>query len=406
MTVLVPWYTRQYSYTCAAPWKLPSVLMKPPNVAACLAGEPRSLATPVVAQSYRTHVLRALSKAGHRLDTFVSLAGRRDEALELRIMEAYKPAAPVLWTADNHLWSGTVGCRLALQLDEYGRAPMAQWVGIRGCYRLIEAAEARRALSYAWLLRLRTDMVLLSDISLPDATQPHAYVPAGGMSADFRFACMNDHLFVCPRRLCAPYFTLLDLFANASCAAPAKGHPLEEKGRLRAPPARLSTQWFVFRLYGGGRDDSCAVCAAAQQPHCSRRAAAALGERCCGTLRELPLHYAIARCGKPLECTKRLRWTWRKELEAPGGALNSSEHREARDGAWHRCTGLLSRSGRVDCDVGVTPPPPPPPMVTAAPMAASGSQLRRVPAVVLLNSTPTRWPQNAMRTHDYLPSST
>ena len=339
--------------------------MKPPNVAACLAGEPRSLATPVVAASFRTHVLRALSKAGHRLDTFVSLAGRRDEALELRIMEAYKPAAPLLWTADNHLWSGTVGCRLALQLDEYGRAPMAQWVGIRGCYRLIEAAEARRASSYAWLLRLRTDMVLLSDISLPDATQPHAYVPAGGMSADFRFACMNDHLFVCPRRLCAPYFTLLDLFANASCAAPAKGHPLEEKGRLRAPPARLSTQWFVFRLYGGGRDDSCAVCAAAQQPHCSRRAAAALGERCCGTLRELPLHYAIARCGKPLECTKRLRWTWRKELEAPGGALNSSEHREARDGAWHRCTGLLSRSGRVDCDVGVTPPPPPPPMVTA-----------------------------------------
>lgn len=350
--------------------------MRSTDVAACLAGEPRSLATHVVAESYRAHVQDVLSKAGHRLDTFVSLAGRRDEALERAIVEAYSPVEPLLWTATDFLWNGSaVRCRLALQLDDYGRAPMAQWVGIRGCFRLIEAAEARRATEYAWLLRLRTDMVLLSDIWLPpDAPTPahahaHAYVPAGGMSADYRFACMNDHLFACPRRLCAPYFTLLDVFANESCAAPAAGHPLEHGGRLRAPPARLSTQWYMFRLYGGGRELLDNVGAPAgpaggagisprEQPHCSRRSASTLGEHCCGELRELPLHYAIARCGKALECTKRLRWTWRKELEGPGGALNASAHREARDEAWRRCRGLIGRPGRVDCgNIGATPRP-------------------------------------------------
>lgn len=151
-------------------------------------------------------------------------------------------------------------------------------------------------------------MVLLDNVTIPVA-DGHVYVPAGGMSPDWRNACMNDHFFLCPRHLCPPYFKLLELFDHDECLAPVSLHLANNT--LPAPPtSSLSQQWYFYLAYGG------------QWPHCQKYKKPA---QCCGRLRELRLFYTIARgrsathppslCGY-LECTKRLKWTWRLSLNS------------------------------------------------------------------------------------------
>ena len=75
---------------------------------------------------------------------------------------------------------------------------------------MVEQAEGERTASYLWLLRTRTDVLYMEDLRLGELQTGNAYVPAG-MTQLPQFKCMGDHIFLCPRSLCRPYFMVLEL---------------------------------------------------------------------------------------------------------------------------------------------------------------------------------------------------
>lgn len=151
--------------------------------------------------------------------------------------------------------------------------------------------------NYDWVVRMRTDLVLLKPLNLPQTTDT-VYVPGGGMSARSWLRCSNDHLFICPRALCTPYATLLDNFNTSDCTPlegfSSGGDGVLPDGTLRPPPAKLSFSWHLSRAYNASQNASC------------------------GRVREIGAIYAIAR-GDAVEggltCENSLRFMWRKEAE-------------------------------------------------------------------------------------------
>ena len=161
----------------------------------------------------------------------------------------YQPGVPVFRTQP---W-GSHGARgsHAQRQHYFFLQVMVQWFALRLCYEAVEAHEARRGARYDWLLRTRTDLVFVTPTPLAaPLSRAHAYVPIGGMSGDescpprrgsnrvaarpqrstpspHRDAdkCLNDHVFLCPRRLCRPYFTLLELFSSERCVEPGRASP-------------------------------------------------------------------------------------------------------------------------------------------------------------------------------------
>ena len=82
---------------------------------------------------------------------------------------------------------------------------LVQWRAIGACYDMVHTAERRRKQLFQWLLRTRTDMVLLDTslaLRLASLSHDNVYVPKYGMSMMSSSMCQNDHIFVCPRRLC------------------------------------------------------------------------------------------------------------------------------------------------------------------------------------------------------------
>merc|ERR1719277_1559385 len=108
---------------------------------------------------------------------------------------------------------------------------------------------------------------------------------------------MNDHLFLCPRNLCRPYFYTIELFDNKfTCSIDSRLPPTENKdfpegwdgpptAEFRFDPfnPRPSMQtWYWFRRYTNATGGK--VCEDGQAV-----------PDCCGLLRELEWWYALAR---------------------------------------------------------------------------------------------------------------
>jgi hypothetical protein len=90
------------------------------------------------------------------------------------------------------------------------------------------------------IIRLRTDLVFFEPLPTPHTlSTSHAHVPSGGCTYAPLARWTNDHLFVCPRGLCHPYFELLELWTSPQCD-PTEAAPLgifasvdNQTGRLR-----------------------------------------------------------------------------------------------------------------------------------------------------------------------------
>jgi len=95
---------------------------------------------------------------------------------------------------------------------------------LRAGYDLITEQERARGQPYEWILRTRTDVVLFADLGAMIATAPRdrVYAPRNGMNFFLSARCQNDLLFWCPRELCRPYFTLLEIFESPHCRGAAK----------------------------------------------------------------------------------------------------------------------------------------------------------------------------------------
>ena len=292
------------------------------RVAVCVTGLQRSLLELPVVRTYNTHIVTPLTTAHHLVHTHLAIVVRPNiNGSHTRLREsasvAYSPQTIELiplvesetWSANscgvrtNRTWANPRG----------DMSVLAQWYAIGQCYGTVEAAEQSGGWRYAWMLRVRTDLVYYSDVPLPSTLSPkHAYVSSSGMTNDPLYRCMNDQIMLCPRGLCRPYFKLLELWTSPHCQAGsatdsifattrtephgAQGPP-EAAFTLPLPPPEarrphMSAQWYFFARYSLRKG---APCTAKQST-----------ERCCGLLREIAWPYSIARGRSSLECQFRL----------------------------------------------------------------------------------------------------
>eukprot|EP00929_Paragymnodinium_shiwhaense_P079244 TRINITY_DN41241_c0_g1_i3.p1 TRINITY_DN41241_c0_g1~~TRINITY_DN41241_c0_g1_i3.p1 ORF type:complete len:758 (-),score=117.89 TRINITY_DN41241_c0_g1_i3:234-2507(-) len=322
----------------------------PQSVGICVTGLERTLLSTPVVSTFHRHVTGALHWARYESEVMMSIIdSSKADGIRKRIEEAYRPVALKLLDAK----ALEPRCGKDFQVSHENRKVLLQWYGIGVCYGMVEEQEKKRGKQYTWLYRLRSDVVYFVDF-LPEThlginSTENVYVPSGGMSNWTNFKCMNDHMIFCPRHLCRPYFTLLEVFESPHCVAASKskvpnpgpeascenrtaivpagfdGPPTEDyclsaipqgfhednrdKWQWDAPKinkssndtlfffyARKTTaQWYVVARYGGGLP-----CAPLQ------RAA-----HCCGLIREVDWAYSIARVkNRTIECQQRLSEAW------------------------------------------------------------------------------------------------
>lgn len=139
---------------------------------------------------------------------------------------------------------------------------LIQFVAIRRCYAMLVAAEQRRGQQYAYVMRLRTDILYMEDMPiaaiLKERGEQQVFVPQFGMGPPQRSnRCLNDHLFVCPRRMCRPLFELLEIFENPYCtentvagsiffSSQSLERPPSAPFFLWHPPSSVSSQAYIL----------------------------------------------------------------------------------------------------------------------------------------------------------------
>lgn len=226
----------------------------PASVAIAITGLLRSLLSQPVTSSFTSFVRSPLHLSGYEVDPFIVLSEQNpaDKHLISRL-EASVYAPKALRLLPHAIFKPP--CSLATVEDRSAPGhPLVQWLAIGACFELIAAAEAARGAQYDWVLRLRTDLVFFAAFPMPTNAE-RVYLPSGGMSYRHWLRCCNDHMFLCPRRLCSPYEFLLRNFDRADCKpAPgysAGGDGVLEDGTLRPPPLKTAVPWYVSRAYNG-----------------------------------------------------------------------------------------------------------------------------------------------------------
>jgi hypothetical protein len=172
-----------------------------------MSGRVRTLLSTPVVTSYQSYVQPG--------DLFIVAVGEVNASTEARVREAYKPVnmrtIPNMEAAELNLTceTETTGAKYAL----------VQFVGVRVAYWDVLKSEQQRGKQYGWIVRLRTDLVFFEPLTVHGLDSNLAHIPSGGMSSWTQAKWTNDHFFVCPRHLCKPYFTLLDLWFSDNCVA-------------------------------------------------------------------------------------------------------------------------------------------------------------------------------------------
>jgi len=197
-----------------------------------------------------------------------------------------------------------------MQSDAY------QFFSTHRCYSQILQAEEARGYPYEWIFRTRTDLIPFQPLPLATLSPDYAYVPMGGFSPDPHAICMNDHLLVCPRHLCRPYFELLELWRSPFCtrdpSVTNRSIFTDTLSDGTIVPAQPPTEPFLlpslrqpipqayFRARYMQNDDLCT--------------ASETNSSCCGLMREFPYMYSIVRGNSiagVVECVYTLEAAWR-----------------------------------------------------------------------------------------------
>ena len=315
------------------------------SAAICMSGLLRTLLAKPVVSTFQQHVLRPMKASFTPVDTYITVVNTSFPAptpLRKDIDRAYASAIVELFPEQGlpTFKCGVHGSHLAgsngsvtytgteKRALRHARYILLQWVGIRACYEQIVMGEETRGEQYSMIFRTRTDIVYLQDFPISPAAlqQRHVFVPLGGMSDKDAFKCMNDHMFICPRALCRPYFHLLELWESQHCVEQTEGGSVEPRGTTKSifatptvlglqprhtlvpptsnfalpvPPSDANAEWYFFARYS--RDGR--LCGSGEA-----------AEQCCGLLREVKWQYAIARGSKEsgyIECKQRLVRFWR-----------------------------------------------------------------------------------------------
>ena len=379
------------------------------GVGVCITGMQRSLFDPAMIQTLNDNLIQPLGKVfegNESVRTFFSIpssAPERERAELTPRVERHFPGAHLTVLDDRF---PSFSCRpdglppvdavTGEQLD--GACPalvhapalnpasssacdflhvLVQWRGISACYDAVQAAESARGMSFEWLIRTRSDLVLLDAslaIRLAGLSQANVYVPKYGMSVSSTSMCQNDHIFACPRDLCRPYFRMLELWQSPHCSIAGAGasgrsaldgifartngtsgrlQPSGMRGPPTAPfavpatPTNANAEWYMLARYSGDGRVCDATCTSAAD--------------CCGLMRELTLPYAKLLTTRELQCN----WLYHygrndtgaySQLQA-AAADKTSPHWTCANVA--RRHGLSCRGGTYDANVsdiaGVNP---------------------------------------------------
>jgi len=278
------------------------------GVAVLVAGLLRALLSFPVTLTYYTHVVQPLEHAGLPTTTFVvvvtnpacssaaqggvtrcvrdalddNITANETQALRSAVMKSF-PNVAAFHLIPEESWTESVTCApwnnesmADMHNSPDGRPRshrsfatriLQQWDTLRHGYRMIKSAEEQRGFQYEWILRTRTDTVFFEDIGaiIAASARDRVYVPRNGMSSLLEQRCQNDLLFWCPRDLCRPYFTVLELFDSSHCQGASRDldHDISAKpsifaerhgGRLQpngkdGPPTR--NFWLPFEAQKG-----------------------------------------------------------------------------------------------------------------------------------------------------------
>lgn len=257
------------------------------SVAVCITGLQRNLLAKPMRSMFMQHVSEPLQRAGYRVDVYMSIVNpisTRDTIL--------KSYAPVVL---DFLKSADLGAHRLMSIAEGdtddSQQILTQWQSIRNCYDHIEKMEMKTGKPYSWIYRLRSDAIALADVPLPSGLSlDSVYVPKAGMTGEWKYACINDHAFLCPRALCRPYFTVPELWSSNYTSKDSNlqesvpdgiSGPPTEPFRLPRKSSSFGQFWFGAR-YGttGCNDDE-------------------MPSSCCGLIRPVPWYYVLSRDTRP-----------------------------------------------------------------------------------------------------------
>eukprot|EP00928_Gymnodinium_smaydae_P040312 TRINITY_DN27350_c0_g1_i1.p1 TRINITY_DN27350_c0_g1~~TRINITY_DN27350_c0_g1_i1.p1 ORF type:complete len:349 (+),score=25.60 TRINITY_DN27350_c0_g1_i1:45-1049(+) len=185
-----------------------------PTLALMSVGMARTMLHPAVVESFNA-MRTSLLADGLSTKTFfyVSSLGVPDNTTAWRaaVQRRYRPAA--IWEANEDLPCN----RQCLDVTCYKASAPAffqQFHKLKHAWDALGIWESRHSVVFDWILRLRPDLLFLepirivSPLRMLDALPTDAvYVPEGVMASSRKHHLLNDHVLLCPRRLCSPYFT-------------------------------------------------------------------------------------------------------------------------------------------------------------------------------------------------------
>ena len=200
------------------------------HVALLSVGQRRTVELPEVAASVR-RLRSSLLAEGHLVTTllFISCTAAERAGLRSRLLKMYD--ASEAWLSSEELTPclsacKSVSCNGSSILGASWRFlhetnSLMQWFRQFGKVR----AAWQRALEYelqgdrrrfTWFLKIRPDLIFfepLPSLCLLNARFKHsALVPRGVMTSDAKYQLHNDHVILCPRSLCAPYFAVVSQY--------------------------------------------------------------------------------------------------------------------------------------------------------------------------------------------------
>lgn len=197
-----------------------------PSVAVLSVGLVRTMLHPQLTPSFALMTSSlAAARLPHALFVFASVAGEADTgekriaSLRARIEAAYHPRR--VWLSKEDLKCVNcvgVDCRKQAKNDAF--SILRQFHKLHLAYRALRDYEAASAQPpFDWVLKVRPDLVWFEPLPLASINTTAAiatgrggarvYVPHGVMSRRPEMQLHNDHVFLCPREACGPYFDRL-----------------------------------------------------------------------------------------------------------------------------------------------------------------------------------------------------
>jgi hypothetical protein len=360
----------------------------------CITGLLRSLLHPLVHESYAERIVAPLARAGVTVATHMVVVGKwvalNHTQLEAAIRDTYTVESLQLLAPQSPRYR----CRPS-QLGVRHVLPshvLAQFVAIRQCLVAVTRAEQSRGAPYAYLMRARTDIYWMEELPLAyilAAARYRALVPQFGMGPPGTPAYFNDHLFVCPRGLCRPFFELLEIFESEHCrenhshvhnhgrdfmlgaeqqtSARRLGSIFLTNHSLVAPPDRpfllthplagIGAQWYVVARYSANaqaaNDAVDSRCLSRYQPVCHCNGTRLAAVRWVYTISRgearAPTGDIYVNCGRPLWSGAKGKMVT-KAVVACKAAVNASRQARLKEvAAWHNSAYMRSAAFSGDC---------------------------------------------------------